>query len=184
MAKKKQPVYVSCRYPKCTQLHDSNKVLKSEAFNNGKGRYYHEDCYHTMQTVNQIKDMFCKYINTTLTAKEIGTLVSTINHIIFAKHVDVDYLKFAVEYFIKYKPGKLNYPAGLHYIINDSDVKEAWDRRRESEIRAEIKVEMDKQMKAIAESVENNFDLDLSIPEKKSIYKNNSRQRFSRILGT
>ena len=182
MAKKKQPVYVSCRYPKCTQLHDSNKVLKSEAFNNGKGRYYHEDCYHTMQTVNEIRDTFYKNINPTMTGKEIGTLVSTINHLIFKKNVDVDYLKFAVEYFIKYKPGKLNYPAGLHYIVNDSDVKKAWDQKREGEVKAEIKAKLDKQIKEIADTVADNFDL--PIPEKKSAYKNDNRNRFSRILGT
>lgn len=140
MAKKVKPKMVNCRYPKCHFLHESTELLKDEAVQGGKQKnYYHPDCYHTMQTVNKIRDLFYTEIDTTLTSKQIGSLVSTINNIVFTKGVDVDYLLFAVNYFIKNKPGALKHPPGLHYIIQDDEVKAAWKKEKDREIWEEMR---------------------------------------------
>lgn len=139
MGKTQHPKMVKCRYPKCGKLHESNELPKDEAVQGGKNSYYHPDCYHTMQTVNETRDLFVKNINPAMTGQQIGLLVSTIYNIIFAKKIDVDFLKFAVEYFIKYKPGKLQHPFGLHYIIQNKDVLNAWNKKKEAEIKAELK---------------------------------------------
>lgn len=181
MAKKQSPKMVNCRYPKCRKLHESTQLPKEDAVQGGKQKhYYHPDCYHVMQTVNEIRDLFYKHIDQTLTGKQIGGLVSTINYLVLDKHVDVDYLKFALQYFINYKPGKLNHPPGLHYIIQDKDVKDAWDKEQEWKIRNQLK-----QQEEVF--LANEFELDLpdldteKIPESKTT--NNKKSRFSSVLG-
>lgn len=176
MAKKRQPKMVNCRYPKCKFLHESTELLKEEATQGGKQKhYYHPDCFHTMQTVNEIRDLFIKEIDPTLTSKQIGTLVSTINNIIFSKKVGVDYLLFTLQYFIKYKPGALKYPAGLHYVIQDKDVKAAWEKEQKQKLREEIR----EQQKTI--TVNDEFILDS--PESTFEYKPQKPKGFADILG-
>lgn len=141
MAKKNQIKMINCRYPKCSKLHPTTELRKDEAYWDGK-HYYHPDCYHTMQTVNKIAATFKKEINPLITGKQYGMVVSIINHLIFVKNVDVDFLLYAVEYFVNKKPGKLQYPQGLHYIVQDRDVIKSWkdelNRRAKMEIKEQL----------------------------------------------
>lgn len=176
---------VHCRYPKCSKLHSSNEIKKSEAVMGGsKGSYYHPDCYHTMRTIQEIKDLFCSEINTTLTQKQIGTLISIANYIVFDKGVNVDFLKFAVEYFIKNKPGKIRMPMGLHYIIQDREVEDAWKKKQDSEFRQQLR---ERQLAEIDEAIQSYDDaiseLDLLLQESSEGYKRNTRSKFSTVLG-
>ena len=142
MAKQKKnqnPQLVHCRYKNCSKIHVSNELSKDDAYWDGNGKYYHPDCYHVMKTVIKIRDTFYKEINPLLTASQFKVLVETINNIVFSKNVDVDLLLFAVEYFIKYKPGKLKHPVGLHYIIQDNDVNNAWAKLHKDKVRRETK---------------------------------------------
>lgn len=166
---------VRCRYPKCSKLHESTELLKNDAITMGGSRYYHPDCYHIMQTVNQIRDTFIKNINPTMTGKQIGMLVSTINSIVFDKKVDIDFLKFALEYFIQYKPGKLNYAPGLHYIIQDKDVINAWKKYSEQKIR--------KEFKELAGDNDNKKPIDELDLDNSFIYKPQNTRSFADILG-
>lgn len=185
MAKKKSSAAatVRCRYPKCSKLHESNELLKSEAYSPGTGRYYHPDCYHTMQTVNEIRDLFYKEINPMMTGQQIGMLVSTINNIVFGKHVDVDYLKFVVKYFINNKPGALKYPAGLHYVIQDKDAASAWEREKNRKYKEELKKQMQKAVNELGEIFDNDIELDFGTEDSKFTYKHNNKPKFSSILG-
>ena len=177
MAKKIKPEIVQCRYPQCKRLHESNKLLKDEAVQHSEKGYYHKDCYHIMKTIIYIRDTFVEKINPLMTSKQIGTLVSTINHIIFDKHVDVDFLKFALDYFIQNKPGSLNYPAGLHYIVQNNEVSEAWRKLQDAEIMKKIR---DQQKKQEDEIDVNDFGSD--IPDSSFTYKGN-KPKISKILG-
>lgn len=129
----KQEKMVRCRYPKCSKLHDSVELRREDAIEGGKGKYYHPDCYHTLQTVLKIRDLFVTEINPIMTGQQIGALVSTVNNMVFGKGIDVDYIWFALQYFIKYKPGKLHQPHGMHYIVQDRDVVTAWKKRTRAE---------------------------------------------------
>lgn len=172
MAKKAKPKMVHCRYPKCFNLHESREIKKEEAIKGGKGSsYYHPDCYHVMRTIMDIKDMFKKEIDPTLMGKQLGQVVSIANAIVFTKHVNVDYLYFALQYYITHKPGALKYPPGLHYIIQDKDVKSAWRQRQEQQIKNEIKMEAD---------VVDEFDLQL---DHSFAYVPKKRPSFADILG-
>lgn len=153
------------------KLHESTELPKDEAYWDGKRGYYHPDCYHIMQTVNQIRDTFIKEINPLLTGQQVGMLVSTINNIVFSKGIDVDQLKFTVEYFIKNKPGALRYPAGLHYIIQDKDAAAAWKKEQDKKVLQGLK----------ATTVVND-DFVFDLPEVK-VSNTNKKSKFSSILG-
>ena len=162
------------------KLHETTELKKEDAVKGGsKNSYYHPDCWHTMQTVNEIRDLFVKRIDPTLTGKQIGMLVSTINNIVFAKHIDVDYLKFTVEYFINNKPGALKYPAGLHYVIQDRDVKAAWEREQ----RRKIKEQMREAVDQLGEVLSENVTLDFGVENSKYTYNQKNKSRFSSVLG-
>ena len=179
MSRKAAPKIVKCRYPKCNKLHETTEILKEDAIQHGKS-YYHADCLHIMLTVTEIRDLFYKNINQLMTGKQIGMLVATINNIVLEKGVDVDFLKFAVEYFIKYKPGKLQYPAGLYYVVQDKDVKNAWERWQERKLREEIKEAEEKRK---LEDSNNNNDIDLNLPDIFIKINNNKKTKFSSVLG-
>ena len=173
---------VRCRYAKCPKLHESQELRKEDAVTGGKQKYYyHPDCYQMMQTVNQIRDLFIKEINPLLTGQQVGMLVATINNIIFGKNVSAGFLKFAVEYFIKHKPGALKHPQGLHYIIQDKNVIAAWKKKEESEIRAKMR-------EAIQSSAQENnkgevVGLSWELPENVTVFKQSNKSKFSSVLG-
>ena len=138
MAKKTEQL-VHCRYPKCMKLHETTELSKDDAVKGGsKNSYYHPDCWHVMQTINQIRDLFIHEINPAMTGKQIGTLVSAINNMVFGKNIDVDFIKFALEYFVKYKPGSLHQPFGMYYIVENYDVINAWKKEQDRRTRVEI----------------------------------------------
>jgi hypothetical protein len=173
MAQKEKMVH--CRYPKCSKLHETTELREADAVKGGSRSYYHPDCYHVMQTINQIKETFYREVNPTLTGKQIGQLVSIANNMVFSKGIDVDLILFAIKYFVKYKQGKLKYPGGIAYIVQDRDVVSAWESEKQKKIRAEIR----EQQKNLG--VNDDFVLDL--PESKTVYRQQNKSKFSNVLG-
>lgn len=137
-----QKQLVHCRYTKCDKLHESKELNKEDAVKGGQNSYYHPDCYHMMTTINYIRDRFIQEVNPLVTSQQIGTLVATINNIVFSKGFDVDCLAFILDYFIKYKPGALQMPQGLHYIIQNREAMNAWKKEQDRKVRDEMKVEL------------------------------------------
>ena len=173
MAQKEKMVH--CRYPKCSKLHETTELREADAVKGGSRSYYHPDCFHVMQTINQIKETFYREVNPTLTGKQIGQLVSIANNMVFSKGIDVDLILFAIKYFVKYKQGKLKYPGGIAYIVQDRDVVSAWESEKQKKIRAEIR----EQQKNLG--VNDDFVLDL--PESKTVYRQQNKSKFSSVLG-
>ena len=155
---------VHCRYKQCSKLHDSTELNKEDAVQSGSTYYYHPDCYKTMKTINEIRDLFVREINPAMTGTQIASLVSVINNLIFKKNIDVDYLIFALRFFVKYKPGKLHQPFGLHYIIQDKDVVLAWKKEREKALRKEVK----KQSPLVVDEFSMVSDFDYKAPKQRS----------------
>lgn len=172
MAQKEKMVH--CRYPKCSKLHETTELREADAVKGGSRSYYHPDCYHVMQTINQIKETFYREVNPTLTGKQIGQLVSIANNMVFSKGIDVDLILFAIKYFVKYKQGKLKYPGGIAYIVQDRDVVSAWEKEKQMRINGEIR----KQQKTIV--INDEFKLDL--PESSFEYKPQKVRSFADIL--
>lgn len=180
MAKQKDEL-VRCRYPQCTKIHKSTELKKEDAVQGGKNFYYHPDCWHIMKTVIKIRDLFYEEINPLMTGRQISTLVAAVNNLVFVKNVNVDYVLFSLEYFIKYKPGKLHNPNGIYYIVQDKDVKAAWEKEQDRKLRDELRSQMEKaaQKNENEESVKFNLDL----PEDEFVYKPQKQKRFSNVLG-
>lgn len=171
---------VHCRYPKCTKLHETTELSIDDAIKGGsKNSYYHPDCWHTMQTVNKIRDTFVKEVNPMLTGPQIGQLVSIVNNMIFNKGIDVDYILFAIQWFIKYKPGSLRYPGGIAYIVQDRDVETAWKKEREHRIRAEMQSAVEQLGEMLNEEAELNF----GTQDTTYVYKPQNKSKFSNVLG-
>lgn len=112
-----------CGFRHCQ--HESCEVSQDEAVKI-KNRYYHEDCAKIYSNIEEIKTLYYEKISKTVV---IPQLVSVINNIIFKKKVDSDYFLFAIKYAINTKR-KINYPQGLHYIIDDYRIKDAWKKKQ------------------------------------------------------
>ena len=123
--------------------------------------------------LRQIRETFVKEINPLMTGSQIGTLSAMVNNIVFDKKVDPEFLRFALDYFIKYKPGKLHQPAGLHYIIQNKDVIAAWNKENERKLREQINT-----MKA-QQQIDDNMDDNPNA----FIYKPQKQFGFDDILG-
>lgn len=122
-----------CGFRHCQ--HESCEVPQGEAVKIGN-RYYHEDCAKIYKNIEEIKKMYYEKISNTVVMPQ---LVSVINNIIFKKKVDSDYFLFAVDYAINIKK-KINYPQGLHYIVDDYRIKDAWHKKQMQSI-SKIKFE-------------------------------------------
>ena len=170
---------VHCRYPKCKFLHETTELNKDDAVcGDGKNSYYHPDCYHTMRTVNYIRDTFVKQVNPMLTGPQIGQLVSIVNNMIFSKGIDANYILFALQFFIKNKPGALKYPGGIAYIVQNRDVEEAWKKAQRIKLQAEIREKQKEEM----ESVNDVGHPTIELPNN-ATYKSQNKSRFSSVLG-
>lgn len=179
MAKKQSEKLVHCRYPKCSKLHDTTELKKEDAVKGGTNSYYHPDCYHTMQTVNKIRDLFFREIDPMMTGKQIGQLVSIVNNMVFSKSIEVDMILFALQYFIKFKPGKLRYPGGIAYIVQDKDMLEAWAKEKRRLIKEKMQAALDDLGKILDAPIE----LDFGTEDSKFVYKPNKPKSFADILG-
>ena len=112
-----------CGFRHCR--HESCDVSQGEAVKI-KNRYFHEDCAEIYNNIEAVKQLYYEKISNTVV---MAQLVSVINNIIFKKNVDSNYLLFAVKYAINTKK-KINYPQGLHYLIDDYKIKDAWKKKQ------------------------------------------------------
>lgn len=112
-----------CGFRHCQ--HESCEVSQDEAVKI-KNRYYHEDCAEIYNNIEEIKRLYYEKISNTVVMPQ---LISVVNNIIFKKKVDSNYLLFALKYAINMKR-KINYPQGLHYLIDDYKIKTAWQKQK------------------------------------------------------
>ena len=112
-----------CGFRHCQ--HESCDVSQDEAVRIGS-RYFHEDCAKTYHNIEAIKQLYYEKVSNTVVMPQ---LINVVNNILFKKHIDSDYLLFALQYAINTKR-TINYPQGLHYIIDDYRIKEAWKKQQ------------------------------------------------------
>lgn len=118
---------VKCQFCRCSYLHDSTDVNKSEAVKEGK-KYYHPDCFALKSIVAKTCEFFKENINDKLTLKQTIELTSVVYGMIFDKGYDPDYVYYCVWYMNKYRPGKLRFPSGLYYVAQDREIERAWNK--------------------------------------------------------
>lgn len=120
---------MKCRYKHC--LHPNVPVTKEEAIQVGQS-YYHPDCYELKNTVAGIVDYFSKEINPDVI---YTVLVRTINNICFpikGEGVSPERLLFQLKYYQSHG-GKIHYPGGLYYVLQDRKSFDAWNRYKAEE---------------------------------------------------
>lgn len=126
---------VCCNYSFCQ--HDNKELKKSEAVQVGN-QYYHKDCRQTQEDIKEIVDLFVKYINPNPVFTKLQSVIKTI---VFRKKMGSDYLLFGLKYYIQHQI-PLNYPQGLYYVVQNKDVRQAYDRKKADEVRKHSKVEI------------------------------------------
>lgn len=114
----------------CHCQHESCEISQDEAVKI-RNRYFHKDCAETYNNIEEIKRLYYEKISNTVVMPQ---LIRVVNDIIFKKHVDSNYLLFALKYAINTRR-TINYPLGLHYLIDDYRIKNAWKKQQLSSIK-------------------------------------------------
>ena len=109
---------MKCAYNKCKF---NGEVEKDEAVILNK-KYYHAECLKEKQNKEEIRKIYLEYINPAETMKLLN---SAISNLVDVKKIDSNFLLFVVQQVIK-KKMKINSPMGLHYYINNQNIKELW----------------------------------------------------------
>lgn len=109
----------------CHCQHESCEISQDEAVKI-RNRYFHKDCAETYNNIEEIKRLYYEKISNTVVMPQ---LLSVVNNIIFKKKIDSNYLLFALKYAINTKR-TINYPQGLHYLIDDYKIKAAWKKQQ------------------------------------------------------
>ena len=123
---------MKCDYKNCSEPLD-DEIIKV------KGRNYHKSCFQTKNDILEIRDLFAENINKNVV---FSSLMSVINNIIFHRGVTSDYLKFALNYYIQNKI-PLNYPQGLYYVVQNKDVKTAYEKSKAESIKKKMLPKVD-----------------------------------------
>lgn len=129
-----------CSYKYCF-CEDNEEMVK-----NGTWKY-HQECLDTKNDIAEIAQLFQEKINSNVVYPQ---LYGVINNIVFQKGVTTKFLKFGLEYYIDHRI-KLNYPAGLYYILQNREVQNAWDKAQVVKIKQKMKENVDDDM-ALLES--------------------------------
>lgn len=85
-----------------------------------------------------VKRLYFENISNTVVP---SLLVKTIQNIVIDKGIDSEYLVFAMKFTIANKIN-LNSPFGLHYIVDNYKIKQAWQAKKAKEERQKIQEEM------------------------------------------
>lgn len=110
----------NCRCGKIIRENDEKVKIST--------RYYHKQCAHEKETINEIIVLFCEQINSNI---QTQVLRSVINTLIYKKNYDVDYVMSALRYAVGHPEMKLTYPQGLYRICQDQKVKESWNKKQD-----------------------------------------------------
>ena len=103
-------------------------------------RYFHPDCLKKRDDMETVKKLYFENISDTVVPAQ---LVKTSQNIVIGKNVDSEYLVFAMRYVIANKI-QLNSPYGLHYIIDNYKIKQAWKDRKAKEEQKKVQEEIQK----------------------------------------
>lgn len=145
MTKKKQ---FKCRFSHCE--HPDKLILYDDVVKSGSS-YWHKDCYEISQTIQEIIKCYVENISNTVV---MSLLRKTINTLIFEKLHDKNlpkcksdllaarYLLFAVKFAVS-NHIPLKSPLGMHYLIDNHKIKEAWKKKNDIETKKQVSAKID-----------------------------------------
>lgn len=112
-----------CAYKHC--LHHTEKVKASEAVVVGK-KHYHWDCAATKQEIEEIRNTYIERIDNEVS---FPVLSKVLNDLVFKYSMDIDYIRYAINYYADYKT-KVKSPFTLLYLRNNDFMKKKWEKSK------------------------------------------------------
>ena len=125
-----------CAYKHCQ--HSSCDIPQGEAVKVGN-RYMHKDCAEKSEYILKTRDLYYEKVSNTVVMKQ---LVNVLNGLVSNKKIDPKFMYFALDYAIANKI-PIRSPYGLHYLIDNNKVKEAWNKKKATEIARQIREEVE-----------------------------------------
>lgn len=110
-----------CAYKHC--LHHGQKVKSSESVIVGN-KHYHWDCAATKQEIEEIRNVYYERIDDTAS---FPILSKVLNDLVFKYELEIDYIRFAVNYYADYKI-KIKSPFTLLYLRNNEYMRKKWKK--------------------------------------------------------
>ena len=117
---------MKCRWTHCS--HESKDIPRGEAVKIGSS-YYHADCVHEKQTIDEILKLWSERIDPNPVWNQLRSVVNTL---IYKQHMSVDFIKFAVLYDTEHGH-HVRYAPGLYYLVKDVAIQKVWERSRLTE---------------------------------------------------
>lgn len=114
-----------CAYKHC--LHHGEKVKSSESVIVGK-KHYHWDCAATKQEIEEIRSTYYEKIDNDV---NFPALSKVLNDLVFKYGLEIDYIKFAVNYYADYKI-KIKSPFTLLYLRKNDYMRKKWEHSKEN----------------------------------------------------
>lgn len=111
-----------CAYKHC--LHHGEKVKSSESVVIGK-KHYHWDCASIKQEIEEMRNTYYEKID-----KDVSfpVLTKVLNDLIFKYELEVEFVKFAINYYADYKV-KVKSPFTLLYLRKNDYMSEKWKKK-------------------------------------------------------
>ena len=108
-----------CAHNKC--LHHGQRVKNSESVIIGN-KHYHWDCAMTKQEIKEIRKTYFEKIDKDA---NFQVLSKVLNDLIFKYNLEIDFVRFAVEYYANNKM-KIKSPFTLLYLRSNEYMKKKW----------------------------------------------------------
>lgn len=108
--------YKFCRFG--NEIKDSEKVVTKNR------KKYHENCYHEKMDFQSIQKVWKSGIDENVNSRQLQRVASGL----IKNGYSATRILFTLEFCILNKKN-LNYPPGLRYFMEDSDIVKAWDKK-------------------------------------------------------
>ena len=108
-----------CAYPHCCH---GGKVSESEAVVD-KGKRYHWDCIKTKMDIAEIRTMYIDNIDKDVYVPQLSKVL---NDLVFKYDQEIEYIRFAIDYYGQYKT-EVKSPFSLLYLRTNKYMKRKYN---------------------------------------------------------
>lgn len=138
-----------CAYKLCQ--HSSCELAQEDAVKVGN-RYMHEDCAEKSQYTIKTRDLYYEQISKSVVMKQ---LVKVLNDLTSKKMVDPRFMYFALDFAIQNNM-PIKSPYALHYLVDNSKIKEAWRIKQAAEVARQIRADAEN-IDPVTQATQNTF---------------------------
>lgn len=125
-----------CNYKGCTHPEDMIPTGEGTVISR---HYYHTDCARKMECIKEVRSFYVENVSDTVV---MSYLNKVINGIVYDKHVDPEFLLFALKFAMSHNQ-RIKAPAGLYYIIDNSRIKEEYNKESQKTVAHKVSVKID-----------------------------------------